>query len=159
MRGIRETCGPSLQDHYSRLVQNYAAKREVVKWEVRYNPLTSIRILSRKFGQIPFEFEGLPLGAQQVVARIHSTQTLTPGRIVGRTKDGAADVAWGEPKQKELTEHVIMSRKYIKGVFEPWKIFGFQSPKGTREELEKWREDQMRIPGQAQREGRRGAVA
>jgi hypothetical protein len=41
-----------------------------------------------------------------------------------------------------------MARKYVSGEFEPWKIFGFQSPKGTLEELENWRAEQLRIPKQ-----------
>ncbi|KIW04140.1 uncharacterized protein PV09_04948 [Verruconis gallopava] len=142
--GIRETCGTSLQEHYARMVRNYNLKKEVLKWDVKYK---RVRILSRKFGQTPMQFQNLPLGVQQVVARITSEQTLTPGQIVGKTKEGAQDVQWGEPRTRTLTEHVIMSRKYLAGRFEPWKIFGFRSPKGTQEELDQWREQQMRLPG------------
>jgi hypothetical protein len=148
MTGIRETCGTSLQEHYARMVQQYAMKRELVRWEVKYKQPFGVRILSRKFGQVPIEYAGLPLGQQQVVARISSEQTLTPGRIVGKTRDGKPDIQWGEPKTRKLVEHVIMARKYIEGKFEPWKIFGFQSPKGTEEELEKWRGEQLRVPTQ-----------
>jgi hypothetical protein len=130
------------------MAHDYTLKRELVKWEVRYPAFGAVRILSHKFGQVPYEFNGLPLGQQQVVARIRSEQTMTPGRIVGKTKEGGQDVQWGEPKTRKLVEHVIMARKYVSGEFEPWKIFGFQSPKGTLEELENWRAEQLRIPKQ-----------
>jgi hypothetical protein len=159
MTGIRETCGTSLQENYARMVHQYNMKRELVKWEVKYKPGPfGIRILSRKFGQVPIEYNGLPLGQQQVVARIASEQTLTPGRIVGKTREGEPDIEWGQPKTRKLTEHVIMARKYIEGRFEPWKIFSFKTPKGTAEELEAWREEQLRLPNQPGQR-RAGAMA
>jgi len=148
LRGIRETCGASLTEHYTRMASSYKTRKEIVKWDVRYKPWPmGIRILSRKFGQAPITFNNLPVGSQQVIARIRSSQTLTPGHIIGRLPNGQNEVAWGKPKTREMVETVIMQRKYVAGVFEPWKIFGFQSPKGTRGELEAWKEDQLRIPG------------
>ena len=82
----------------------------------------------------------------ETAARMHGANTLTPGRIVGRLPDGKPDIEWGVPKTRKLCETMVVSRKYLAGKFEPWKIFGFQSLKGTREELEAWREEQDKIP-------------
>lgn len=128
-------------------MSSYKSKKEIVRWSVVYKPWPfGIRILSRKFGQAPLTFEGYPLGSQQVVARVRSAQTLTPGHVVGKLADGSPEIVWGKPKTRDMVETVVMQRKYVSGAFEPWKIFGFQSPKGTREELEAWKEEQMRVP-------------
>lgn len=147
MKEVKETCHKGLTEYYSKLVQNHASKREIVKWEVKYKPF-GCRVISRKFAVTPVVVDGLPVAQQQVVARIRSAQTMTAGKVIGKKADGSPDVAWGQAKTKTMTENIIISRKYISGVFDAWKVFGFRNPKGTREELEAWREAQNTIPGE-----------
>lgn len=147
MKEIKETCHTGLTQTYTRLVQNHTSKREVVKWEVKYKPF-GCWVMSRKFAISPILVDGLPVCQQQVVARIKSAQTMTAGKVVGFKADGSPDIAWGSPKRKTMTENIIISRKLIGGVFDQWKVYGFRNSKGTREELEAWREVQNTIPGE-----------
>lgn len=146
---IRQYCGKDLEAKYVRQAQKHKIGNNAVRWSAKYGlGPRAVLVLSRKFGQVPVELGKLPVGQQQILARIRSEQTMTMGRILGRTKDGKPDVEWGKPRTRKLTEYMILSRVYAEGEFTPWKVFTFKHPKGTQEELDDWREQQLRVPDQ-----------
>ena len=137
---VKATCGNSLTAHYTRDMKRRRALREAIKWEGKYDSFMPIRILSHKFGQSPIVFQDLPIGQQQFVARIYCEQSLTQGKRLGKAKNGEEDIEWGTKKTVRTVETMIAQRKLIAGKWEPWKIFSFKSPEGTREELESFRD-------------------
>jgi len=72
----------------------------------------------------------IPVGVQQAVVRIESRQRLTIGKIPRSTKgserkDVSANVTWGEPKEKDVTENIVIQRRMILGEWEPWRVWGY----------------------------------
>lgn len=153
-RAIRETCGTALSEEYLRRVQTATNRRQIIKWELTKYGFPAASVVSRKMAQIPMQMEGLPVGQQLAVVRINSTQKLTLGTIVGKGKGNTKDIDWGKPKIRSLVEHIVISRKLIGGVWDPWKVMSFTTPKvRTRQALEEFRDAQFAAPKQTQLEG------
>lgn len=137
---------------------SYREKSEVLQWNVtRY--LSRPRLVSQKAGELPFDIEGAKAGARQAVVRIHTEQSLLLGKHAtdnerrwANDRDRVARDAfwqyehesendlmeWGSPRVKVLVEYVVLQRRLIKGVEEPWHIVGF-ARESTIEEVRRWR--------------------
>lgn len=133
---------------------SYREKGERLQWNItRY--LSRPKLVSQKPTELPFEIEGAKAGARQAVVRIHTEQRLQLGtnvqgreRLLSREREKMArdefwqyegdTVEWGSPKVKQLVEYVVLQRRLIKGVEEPWYIVGF-AQESTIAELRRWR--------------------
>jgi protein MBA1 len=125
---LQDICTENICQTYLSKIAKRAEIGETLKWElVKYT--SKPRLCSMKAGGTPLELKGIPIGIQQAVVRIQSLQRLTPGHLMG-AKAGSKDtekeqVVWKEPKEKNVTEYLVVQRRLMQGKWEPWKAWGF----------------------------------
>jgi hypothetical protein len=119
-----------LNTYQARLGQRNASQR--VSWElVGYKGWA--RVVSHVVAPYSVSVGGLPVGIQQATVRLRSTQRMRTGTVPhpklkrGTTGDGkmGEDVVWGEPKEKTVTEYIVIQRQLVKGIQENWHVWGF----------------------------------
>jgi len=109
------------------------------------------RVVSQKAAELPFLVEGEKAGARQAIVRIETEQRVVMGR---KLADGQMDLAdkedgfwsdksgdgieWGVPRVKNVVEYMVLQRKMIKGVEEPWYIVGF-ARETTANDIRQWK--------------------
>jgi protein MBA1 len=131
---LEEIAGETLFGTYkARLAKRKLNER--VSWElVRYKGWT--RKVSHVTMPYPIQMGGLPVGLQQAIVKIQSVQRIRIGRVpelapvnsakpIGRKKGAKETVVWGEPKEKTVTEYLVIQRQVVRGVQEPWHVWGF----------------------------------
>jgi protein MBA1 len=148
-----------LETFRSRLSQRKPHER--VSWElVKYKGWT--RKVMHVTVPYPMNVGGLPVGLQQAVVKIRSVQRMRTGSVPQQKQKGAipaatatntdTEVVWGEPKEKTVTEYVVIQRQLVKGKQDDWHIWGFAKefdikeltePKVQKDEEKKDRKPQL----------------
>jgi protein MBA1 len=126
---FQDICTENIRATYLTRIAKRVENREKMSWElVSYK--SRPKLCSMKAGGTPLELKGIPIGIQQAVVRIQSLQRLTPGNVMGARAAGSKStekehVVWKEPKEKEVTEYIVVQRRLMEGKYEPWKAWGF----------------------------------
>ena len=105
------------------------------------------RLVSQKAAELPFLVDGEKAGARQAVVRVETEQRVVAGRTLAEGERGESDfwsdksgdgVEWGVPKVKTVVEYLVLQRRMIKGVEEPWCIVGF-ARETTADDIRQWK--------------------
>jgi len=109
------------------------------------------RLVSQKAAEVPFLVDGEKAGARQAVVRLETEQRVVAGRVLaegerevsgeedGFWSDRSGDgVEWGVPKVKTVVEYLVLQRRMIKGVEEPWCVIGF-ARETTADDIRQWK--------------------
>jgi protein MBA1 len=134
VKKLEDLAGETLFETYkARLAKRKPHER--VSWElVKYKGWT--RKVSHITMPYPISMGGLPVGLQQAIVKIQSVQRIRTGTVPELVQVRGAkpvvtrmvtdeEVVWGEPKEKTVTEYVVVQRQLVRGVQEPWHIWGF----------------------------------
>jgi protein MBA1 len=126
---LEDICTEGVRLQYLNKIAKRAEKDEKMAWElISYK--TKPKLWSMKAGGSPVELKGIPVGIQQAAVRIVSLQRLTTGNVMGARVAGSKatskeNIVWKEPKEKEVTEYLVVQRRLLEGKYEPWKVWGF----------------------------------
>lgn len=122
-------CTEGVRSIYLSKIEQRNQNLDVMKWElVSYEGRT--KLCSMKAGGTPVQLKDIPVGIQQAVVRIESLQRLTMGTKMGAkaklTKgNDKQHIVWKEPKEKVALEYIVIQRRLLEGIYEPWKVWGF----------------------------------